>query len=147
MKIINRTFTIFLLPLIMSLTACSKAPGCADEATVNLVKDIALDRMRDVLTNRYSSYADTFSYKYFKDQISKGAKHLEDTIKMVDADISKIHIEVEGIRTLDSQNPKQIRCAATATAVGPDGRIPANIEYVAQQSDDGKSLHIQVEGL
>lgn len=122
-------------------------PDCAEEATVNLVKDIARDRMRDILTTRYSPYAAATTYAYFKEEVSKGATHLESVIKMVDADISKIHIEVEGIRTQDSQNPKQVRCAATATAVSPNGRNAANIEYVAQRSDDGKSLHIQVAGL
>lgn len=104
MKTINRTYihsyAIVLLALIMSLSACSKAPGCADEATVSLVQNIAMDRMRDILTTRYSPYAAEVTYAFFQEQISKGATHLESVIKKVDADISKMHIEVEGIRVV-----------------------------------------------
>lgn len=136
--------TISTLPL---LSACGGPPGCSDNGTVDLVKKIATDRLRDSLTTRYSPYAQSMTYAFTKDQVDKGATHLQRVIDQVDAEVAKMRVEVGGIRSLESGNSRKALCASSLAVSGPNGQFDGNIEYSAQFSDDGQTLHVEVQGL
>lgn len=136
--------TISIWPL---LSAWGAPPGCSDKGTIDLVKKVATDRLRDSLTTLYSPYAEPMTYAFTKDQVGKGATHLQRVIEKVDAEIAKMRVEINGIRTLESRNARQVRCASSLAVTGPNGQFSGDIEYSAQFSDDGKTLHVKVQGL
>lgn len=142
-----RLLLVSIISILPLLSACSGTPGCSDSGTVDLVKKVAMDRLRDSLTTQFSPYAHPMTYAFTKDQIDKGATHLRSVIDQVDAEVAKMQVEISGIRTLDSGNARQTRCASNLAVTGPTGQFGGNIEYSAQFSDDGKTLHVEVQGL
>lgn len=142
----RKTITVGF-PAILILAGCSAQPECSDNGTVELVERIALDRIRDSLTNLYSPYADPLTYSFIKQQIDQGASQLRHVVEKVDTDAARMKISLSGIRTLESDNPRQSRCAADLAVIGPQGSHSSPIEYSAQRSDAGDTLHVEVKGL
>lgn len=129
------------------LSAGGAPPGCSDKGTIALVKKVATGRFRDSLTTLYSPYAEPMTYAFAKDQVGKGATHLQRVIEKVDAEIAMMRVEINGIRTLESRDARQARCASSLDVTGPNGQFSGNIEYWAQFSDDGKTMHVRIKGL
>ena len=140
-----------MLLAISLLTACGHAPTCSSEETQTLVKDATIDRVRDVLATRLSSYDGPQSYKFFKSDVKNS--YVQELVRKVDAIVEKTQFLVQNIRTLDSSNPRQTLCAATFSTVGLQNQqaliqdVNLEITYSAQYSDDGKTLHVEVAGL
>ncbi|MFH1494739.1 MAG: hypothetical protein ABIG70_08080 [Pseudomonadota bacterium] len=142
----------FLLLAMSMLTACSNTPTCSSEETQALVKEVAIDRIRDVLATRLSPYAGPQSYKFFKSDANNSG--IQELVRQVDSIVEKTQFLIQDIRTLSSSDPRQALCAATFSTVGLKNHqalmiqdINIEVTYSAQYSDDGKTLHVNVEGL
>lgn len=133
------------------LSACGNKPTCGSEDTQALVKEVGIDRFRDVLATRLSPYADRQSYKFFKSQVDN--RNIQEIVQKVDTIIENTQFSLQNIRTLNSSEPRQALCAATFSTSGLQNPqlmihdVSGEITYSVQYSDDGKTLNVKVSGL
>lgn len=153
---------MFALLSLFFIGGCgsSGAPECSSKDVQKMVIKIVTEQFQNKLTNQAimteagidPSLWGNPSYDSLKQQMEKVTAEektrIESIIKVVDKQMSKLSLSLEGTRTESCNDKiKKCKCGANLVVPGPNGGSKSfPIKYTAQYTDDGK-LYVEVFGL